>query len=390
MEIDPQVENIDIDSTIECLNDPRREIRQSAFHQLSNLNTDAAQSALWNHLPFDRMRCLHTLQDFNLTHYDYPATSSELRDLPQYFGIADYCNRLFCYWCLTYKCSYIYCWDLETGKVHRSSERYTHEFGLGQQGKIAIDTYQDSFSFYKSDDLTTSLDHMSGWKYFFSANYLAFTVCPTERSLIAIGHCDSRDGELRVVDYETGVCHIDYKFERQFLRPPHWIFPSIGEKDEIIRPLLFTPDGKTLIAHYSHYSRYSILQAWDLETYEIIQTLEGLPPLILKSVAVRSDGTIICCGLRDDRICVWELLTDLILYTTSATDASILSPDGRILAYGEANGDLVICDLEIDREVSRFRGHTAPIGSIAISRDREFVATYCTDDSIKIWGIPEL
>ena len=71
-------------------------------------------------------------------------------------------------------------------------------------------------------------------------------------------------------------------------------------------------------------------------------------------------------------------------------DASTLSPDGRIFAYGTASCDLVLWDLMKDRELCRLVGHTAPIGGIAISLDREFIATYSTDHSIKIWGIPEL
>lgn len=66
-----------------------------------------------------------------------------------------------------------------------------------------------------------------------------------------------------------------------------------------------------------------------------------------------------------------------------------MSSDGRILAYGTSTGDLIIWDLDLDREVCRLIGHTALIGCITISEDREFIATYCTDLSIKIWGIPE-
>ena len=35
------------------------------------------------------------------------------------------------------------------------------------------------------------------------------------------------------------------------------------------------------------------------------------------------------------------------------------------------------------------KGHTSPIGYLAVSSDRKFLANYNTDTSIRIWGIPE-
>jgi len=34
------------------------------------------------------------------------------------------------------------------------------------------------------------------------------------------------------------------------------------------------------------------------------------------------------------------------------------------------------------------QGHTAPIAYVAISSDRNFIASYSIDRTIKIWGVP--
>ena len=75
------------------------------------------------------MQCLHTLIDFNST-ITACGYEHKLIHLPQYFGIANYSNKLVCYWSINYKYAYLYHWDLVTCEVQKSCERRTHEFGL--------------------------------------------------------------------------------------------------------------------------------------------------------------------------------------------------------------------------------------------------------------------
>jgi WD40 repeat protein len=389
---DKKPDLINLDRIIRSLNDPNRSVRQAAFHQLSKLDDDAAKQASWNYLPYDRIECLHTIADFiDITDCGYGSNPNQLLDLPQYFGIADYSGQLVCYWSLTYKYAHLNCWNLITGAIQKSCRLSTHEFGLGQRGKIAIDTYQDRFTVQNLEDIG-SYNKYSGITDVFSPTNLAFAVCPTNRTLIAIG--GNRGGgniEIGFINYETDIRYSYHEFKHHFFSP-YVIYGSryIGECRDIIRPLIFTPDGKTIVAHLYPHRLASILQIWDAETGESIQTLEGLFPFILKALAVRPDRTILACGLRNEKICVWELLSDRIIHATDEVGTCIMSPDGRIFAYGASTGDLVIWDLDLHREVCRLVGHTAPIGCITISEDREFIATYCTDLSIKIWGIPEL
>jgi WD40 repeat protein len=338
------------------------------------------------------MKCLHTFSDFiNITDCGYGENPNQLLDLPQYFEIANYSGELVCYWSLTYKRAYIKCWDCKTGKEQKSCQLSTHEFGLGQRGKIVIETYQDRFT-VRSLESIPEYYQTSGITDIFSPTNLAFNVCPTNRTLLAIGGNRGRGNiEIGFIDYEKDICYYHHEFKHYFFSPyVAYRDRYIGECREIIKPLIFTPDGKTIIAHLYRHRLESIIHIWNAETGELIQTLEGLPPLVLKALAVRSDRMILACGLRDEKICVWELLSDRIIHTTPEVGTCIMSGDGRILAYGTSMGDLVIWDLNLDREVCRLVGHTAPIGCITISEDREFIATYCTDLSIKIWGIPEL
>lgn len=384
---DRKIDNFDIDFIIRSLKDPSRIIRQIAFQQLSDLDDDTAKQALWHYHPYDRMQCLRTLIDFNST-ITACGSKRKLIDLPQYFGIANYSNKLVCYWSIDYKYAYLYHWNLVTGEVQKSCERRTHEFGLGQKGKITIDTYQDAFGIANTEDMMYS--RKEGLSDIFSPTNLAFDVCPTDRPLLAIGHTTAGKGECKIIDYEKNSCLVHHEFEKcSLFYHPH-LSGHITDRFCDISPILFTPNGKILFTHFCIARSLGMLQIWDIETGDLIKTLEGMRSVFVTKLAVRPDGTIIACGIRDEKVCAWELLTDRMLHTTIEIDASTLSPDGRIFAYGTSNCDLVLWDLMNDRELCRLVGHTASIGGIAISLDREFIATYSTEHSIKIWGIPEL
>jgi WD40 repeat protein len=381
--------NSDLDKTILSLNDPTRSIRQAAFHKLSKLDDDAAKQALWNYRPFDRMECLHTITDFNIT--DYNGCHEDPEQLPQYFRIADYSNKLVCYWSLTYKRAHLCYWDLATGQRQTAHKMSTHEFGLGQRGKIAIHTYQDGFSLENLEDITDRTKPSHSLDGLFTPQ--AFAVYPMDKTLLAIGRANSGrgGGEIKIIDYQTNTYYLKYEFEKYSFYNST-ISPSITNQIGGVEPFLFSPDGQILLAHFCMYRLVSMLQVWNVETRELIKIIESIPSIFVTALAVRPDGTILACGLRENKICAWELLTDRIIFTISDSDPmpSTLSPDGRIMMYGTSSGDLVIWDLEIDREVCKLTGHTEPIRFITISEDREFVATYSENHSIKIWGIPEL
>jgi uncharacterized Zn-finger protein len=83
-----------LDLITQALDDPIREIRQSALLLLSESDEAIAIESLWNHLPYKNMQCLHTISEFEFGH-------------PDYFKIADYNNTLLCYCDTTYRASHI-------------------------------------------------------------------------------------------------------------------------------------------------------------------------------------------------------------------------------------------------------------------------------------------
>ena len=155
-----------------------------------------------------------------------------------------------------------------------------------------------------------------------------------------------------------------------------------------VPPLFFTPDESILVAHFVPRWSHSLVKLWDVQTGELIQSLENLPKLTITSVGVHPDETIIACGIREDKVCAWELQSDKIIYSTPEMSPCILSTDGRILIYATADHEIVIRDLVAEQDLCVLQGHDAPVAYLALSSDREFIASYSIDREIKIWGIP--
>lgn len=123
-----EIENIAV--VIKALEDDNREVRQSALLLLSESNLDVAKEAIYNHLLFSKMTCLHNI-------------SNEENNIPDYLAIADYDNTIFGHWDVDYKCSYLFIWNLLTGTLKKKLQLTSHDFGIGKQGKISVYVFQD-------------------------------------------------------------------------------------------------------------------------------------------------------------------------------------------------------------------------------------------------------
>jgi WD40 repeat protein len=153
-----------------------------------------------------------------------------------------------------------------------------------------------------------------------------------------------------------------------------------------ISPLIFTPDGNFLVVRFTQ-TNHSVIKIWNTETGELIQTLNNLPSITITSLGVRRDKTIIACGIRENKISVWELQTDSVIYSVDEIAPCILSTDARILIYATVSYDIIIWDLVEQKMLNTLQGHTSAIRYLALSNDREFLASYDINNLIKVWGI---
>ncbi|WP_413174823.1 WD40 repeat domain-containing protein [Anabaena azotica] len=328
------------------------------------------------------VNCLYTIKEFKLNCSDTQVHH------PYYFAIADYNNTLVCYWDLSYKASQLSIWDLETGEHKRDFElAQAHEFGLGKNGKVCVVNFQDFV--WKLDIETQELigNHANNIMSISMSNPRCFAICSTQ-TLFVVGNSVGNRGEFEVWNYETYSRHLHHQFEGVGLTAQGTSFSSSKPEALIdqLTPFLFTPDGKILVVTFKKPNKRK-LQIWDLETGELLQTLDDLPISIMNALAISADGNIFACGTRESQVCVWELISDKILYQSTEVSPCLMSADGRILIHCTKEFEIVVWDLVENQERCKLSGHTAPIVYITMSSDRQFIASYSLDRSIKIWGL---
>ena len=359
---------------IDALKDKYREVRQFALLLLSENNSKTAKESIYNHLPFSQMYLL-----YNMTNNSY--------QFPEYFDIANYNNTLVIYGEINYKRSYLRIWDILTKEIKNNCQLMTHGFGLGQQGKTAIYNYQHFWGVECTDNLKYSDPDswsMNNIDVLSSHRLLAIS---KEKTLIVTEYSLSNVGELAIINYESKETKLYYKFKQLVLNYSNYLK---DRKRLEISPCIFSPQGKLLITSFRKYNclnKNIIIKIWNTQTGELIQTLDELPSLAITSLGITPKGQIIACGIRKYKISVWELQTDIVIHTVNELNPCILSSDGRILIYATKDNTIIIWDLLEQKQLNTLYGHNSPVAYLAMSKDREFIASYDKDNCIRVWGL---
>ena len=162
-------------------------------------------------------------------------------------------------------------------------------------------------------------------------------------TILASGHCLKNIIELWNV--KTGALTKTFK----------------GHKDQVTS-VAFSSDGKRLASG----SCDQTVKVWDVETCEIIKTLEGLKSWIkawkpdkpwVNSVAFSPDGTTLALGSKDGTIKLWNIKSNHIstirTYLPSRTFIGTVNfnPDGTMLAASSPH-EIILLDVESCEKIS--------------------------------------
>lgn len=106
---------------------------------------------------------------------------------------------------------------------------------------------------------------------------------------------------------------------------------------------------------------------------------------------INYDGATIVSG-GVDGVRVWDAKTGAPRQTLSTSDPSVhaleFSPDGRYLATGHYQGDVVLWDAATFRRLATLEGHKGLVFSLAFSPDSRSLASCGRDKTLKIWSLP--
>ncbi len=171
----------------------------------------------------------------------------------------------------------------------------------------------------------------------------------------------------------------------------------------------FTPDGKQAVTGGGNAllelpTTDESLRLWDLTTGKEIRQFQGHTKDI-RRVAISPDGKQLLSGSFDGTMRLWDIQTGKEVKCFNGpghfVESVAFTSNGKrvICSYGprvveaiqeeDARCSLRLFDLNTGKELKQFKGHTAPILSLAISADGRYLVSGSADRTMRLWEMPK-
>jgi WD40 repeat protein len=343
-----------IESIVQALGDSVREVRETAYWLLTETKTQATDEVLRIY-PYSQMQLLHTI------------TGRSERE-PHYFSINTDKKTLLSNCHSEESKGYAYAsikiWNLQTGELTNTLP-FTHEhMGTGQNGQIIVWHFQHIIDVRKS----------GGSPSLYGSIDIGSLTVSGDGAIIACGELGPRPlGVISVWNVQT----------EKLIHTIQW---QPTQSASNIKTVMISPDTSLLLSQDKQRSG-DLHRLWNLQTGELIRVFETSRSWLADAISNTPDGDCIVSGIREQSVKVWDVNTDRVLYTFSGHSPTAMTPDGKVLAYCNDTNEVVLWDLEVNQKICTFPGNASPIQAICLSSDREWVVSYDTDQTIKIYGL---
>jgi WD40 repeat protein len=172
---------------------------------------------------------------------------------------------------------------------------------------------------------------------------------------------------------------------------------SLGQSQQEIWCLQFSPDGKRLVSASNDYE----VKAWPWDADHLQQVNEPLlklPVVRLNGQGNRAtfshDGKRLITGGEGHTVKIWDSTSGQRLHTLSGHTGDVFavaaSADGRWLASGGQDTTIRLWDAETGEARYKLRGHIGVISSLAFSPDSRLLASGCRDNTVKVWQLDRI
>ncbi len=155
---------------------------------------------------------------------------------------------------------------------------------------------------------------------------------------------------------------------------------------EIIRGMVFSPDGKSL-ACIRHSGQ--AVELWDVASGSLVRIFRGHTRSLL-SVAFAPDGLHLATSSNDATVRIWNRAQEQEARSLTDPDAVFdvaFAPDGAFLITGGRDKTLRLWDVASEKLVRVFEGHAGKVRCVVVSPDGRFVASASDDQTARIWDV---
>ncbi|KAJ1550269.1 general transcription repressor [Nowakowskiella sp. JEL0078] len=176
------------------------------------------------------------------------------------------------------------------------------------------------------------------------------------------------------------------------------VLEAKSDKDNYVRSICFSPDGKYIAAG----TEDRIIRIWDIAQRTVKFELMGHNEDIY-GIDWSRDGRTLVSGSGDATVKVWDVekgsllisiqnnqdmqnTTDLTS-TQGVTSVAIRSLDSRIVATGSLDRMVRLWDIRTGRLLERFEAHTDNVYSVAFSPDGQSIVSGSLDKNVIVWDI---